>query len=167
MKVLLGLSLFIFSAAFSMSCDLRSGTSKEEMDKFSGTPTPVPSPAATEKPIDPADSVAVDTSVEGELLGVNGDQQSKTIACTKYNNVTINGDACVVAITGVCRRIMVNGNGNKITADAASEFLFNGSQNYLTYSRFPNGKRPIVTQNRPDNTVEQVPAKPSKISDQK
>ncbi|MEQ1922337.1 MAG: DUF3060 domain-containing protein [Pyrinomonadaceae bacterium] len=141
------------------SCDVRSDIAKKEMEKFSGTPTPVPSPTAVEKPINPADVVQVDTTLEAETIGINGDQQKKTIACTKFNNVMINGDGAVATITGVCRRIMFNGNGNKITADAATEIVFNGSQNTLTYSRFPNGKRPIVTQNRPDNTVEHVPAK--------
>lgn len=158
MKILIALSLFC-TAVFLTSCDLRSDTAKKEMEKFSGTPTPVPSPTAVEKPINPADVVQVDTSLEGETIGINGDQQKKTIACTKFNNVMINGDGAVATITGVCRRIMFNGNGNKITADATTEIVFNGSQNTLTYSRFPNGKRPIITQNRPDNTVEHVPAK--------
>ena len=160
MKVLIALCLVcVFSAAFLTSCDLRSDIAKKEMEKFSGTPTPVPSPTVAEKPIDPADVVQVDTNLEGETIGINGDQQKKTIACTKFNNVMINGDGAVATITGVCRRIMFNGNGNKITADAATEIVFNGSQNTLIYSRFPNGKRPIVTQNRPDNTVEHAPAK--------
>ncbi len=146
------------------SCDMRSGTAKEEMEKFSGTPTPMPSPTAAEKPINPADVVQIDTSLEGETIGINGDQQKKTIACTKFNNVMINGDGSVATITGVCRKIMFNGYGNQITADAATEVVFNGSQNTLTYSRFANGKRPIVTQNRPDNTVEHIQAK---TSDQK
>lgn len=160
MKVLIALSLFCTATPLT-SCDVRSDIAKKEMEKFSGTPTPVPSPTAAEKPINPADVVQVDISLEGETIGINGDQQKKTIACTKFNNVMINGDGAVATITGVCRRIMFNGSGNKITADAATEIVFNGSQNTLTYSRFPNGKRPIVTQNRPDNTVEHIPARPA------
>lgn len=167
-KLLLALFLFfIFSAAFLTSCDLRSDTAKKEMEKFSGTPTPVPSPTAAEKPIDPADIVQVDTSLEGETIGINGDQQKKIIACTKFNNVMINGNGAVATITGVCRKIMFNGSGNKITADAVAEIVFNGSQNTMTYSRFPNGKRPTVTQNRPDNIVEHIPATPANPTDQK
>jgi hypothetical protein len=53
---------------------------------------------------------------------------------------------------------MINGDRNKVTADAAMEFVFNGSENVVKYSRFPNGKQPSVIDNRGGNVVEKIPA---------
>ena len=163
MKTLLT-AISLISIAITASCDMRSGTAKEEMDKFSGTPTPSITPAPTATPVDPADAVAVDTSLEGETLTVNGPQQKQTLKCIKYDRVMINGSGSVVNISGVCRQVMVNGNENQITADAAAEFVFNGTENSLIYMRFPNGKQPTITQNQPGNTVEKLAYDPKRTS---
>ena len=152
MKVLLITSL-ILSAVFLLACE-PSGRGKDEMEKFSGTPTPTIAPAPTEEPIDQADVVQVDTSLDGDNLSVNAGEQKKTLDCTKYNNVMINTDAAVVTIKGACRKLTINGDRNQVTADAVMEMAFNGTANTVTYSRFPNGKRPLVTQNSAGNTVE-------------
>jgi len=161
MKLLLTI-LIIFSIAIAASCDMRSGTAKEEMEKFSGSPTPTITPTATPTPIDPADIVQADTSVEGDVLSVNGQAQKTTLKCDKFNRVMINSGASTITITGACGQIMVNGNGNQITADAASEFVFNGSDNSLKYARFVNGKQPLVTDNRSANNIEKIPFEPQK-----
>ena len=144
------------SVAMLASCDLRSGIAKENMEKFNPTPTPPFSPTPTPVPIDPADIVVVDIDQEGDVLSVNGYDQKKTINCTKFNRVRVNGDTNLANIKGVCREIMINGDKNEITVDAAMEFVFNGSENKVKYSRFPNGKQPLVTQNRPGNIIEKV-----------
>jgi len=128
------------------------------MEKFSGTPTPPISPTPVETPIDPADIVNVDVNSEGDRISINGDSQTKPAACSKFNSVLVNGNADVITIKGPCRQIMVNGDNNEITADAAMEFVFNGTGNTVTYSRFPNGKRPSIVENQAGNTVEKIPA---------
>ncbi|MBV9215814.1 MAG: DUF3060 domain-containing protein [Acidobacteria bacterium] len=152
----LRLALLLLTAIL-VSCDLRSETAKKEMEKFSGTPTPVPaysiSPEPT--PVDPADVAAVDTMQLGDPLTADGHQQHKTLNCTKYNPVTVNGNESVVTVKGVCRRVMINGDGNQVSVEAAMEFVFNGTNNRLTFSKFANGKQPLVTQNMQGNTVEQ------------
>lgn len=155
MKALL-ITISMFSVAFSASCDLRSGTAKEEMEKFSGTPTPTISITPTPTPIDPADIVQVDPTLDGDILSVNGPNQKKVLACDKYNQVMINSSQSVVTISGVCRKIVVNGDTNHITADAAAEFVFNGTDNTLKYARLANGKRPLVTQNQLGNDIEKI-----------
>ena len=147
----------LFAAAAISSCDFRSETAKKEMEKFSGTPTPTIVPSATPTPIDPAESVQVDTALDGDVLGVNGDGQKQSLNCTKYNPVKINGDKNVVKVSGACRQIMMNGDNNDVTADAATEFVFNGTANTLKYSRFANGKFPIITQGQQGNSIEKVP----------
>jgi len=82
MKLLLT-TVITVSIAVVASCDMRSGTAKEEMDKFSGTPTPTITPRPTPTPIDPADAVQVDTSQDGETLTVNGDKPNKAATCKK------------------------------------------------------------------------------------
>jgi hypothetical protein len=156
MKVIIA-AVFVFTIAILSSCDMRSGTAKEEMDKFSGTPTPTITPPPTPTPVDPADVVQVDTAQEGERLTVNGHSQNKTLACTKYDRVMVNGNGSTATITGPCRQIMINGDGNQITADAASEFVLNGTSNSLKYSRFVNGKQPVIMENQSGNTIEKIP----------
>ena len=139
-------------------CDMRSGMAKKEMERFSGTPTPAMSPVPTEAPPDPADAVTVDTSVQGDLVNVNGHDVKKTASCPKYNQLMVNGNRNVITIKGVCRQIMINGDGNQVVADAAAEFVINGETNTLKYVHFVNGKRPFIKQNSASNIVEKIKA---------
>jgi len=159
-------AICVISIAAVAACDLRSGTAKDEMEKFSGTPTPTISPVPTPTPVDPADIVQVDTSQEGDTLTVNRNEPKKTLSCKKYDQVMINSTGSVVTITGACRQIMVNGDGNQITADAASEIIFNSTDNTLKYSRFVNGRQPVLTENKPGNTIEKAAftAKPAQLA---
>ena len=161
MKPLQTAVLFLAIAAFA-ACDFRSGTAKEEMEKFSGTPTPTITPAPTPEPVEPADVVQVDTSLEGGLLTVNNSTQNKTVTCKKFDRVMVNCSGAEITINGACRQIMVNGSSNQINADAAMEFVFNGSGNTLKYSRFVNGKRPTVTENQAGNNIETAAYEPGK-----
>jgi Protein of unknown function (DUF3060) len=149
-------SLFVLIAA--CGCDMRSQTAKDEMEKFSGTPTPTFSPAPTEAPIDPADAVAADINQQGEPINVSGYDQKKSVACTKLNSVNINGGRSQVGIKGPCRQIMVNGDGNHITLDAAIAITLNGDKNTIQYARYVNGKRPFIQDNTGSNTVEKIAA---------
>jgi hypothetical protein len=163
MKTLLTI-ITIASIAMIAACDMRSGTAKEEMEKFSGSPTPTLTPPPTPTPIDPADVVQVDTSLEGETLTVNRGDTKKTVTCTKLDKVMINASGITLTINGPCRQIMVNGSGNQITADAAMEFVFNGTDNTFRYARFVNGKQPIVTENQSGNTIEKIAYQPGKTA---
>lgn len=138
------------------SCDLRSGTAKDEMEKWESAPSPSVSALPTSTPVDPADIMEVDPSVNGDVLSANGHAQKTATACTKFNRLLVNGDDGVISVKGGCRQIMINGDRNKITADAVMEFVFNGSDNIVKYARLLNGKAPSVIQNRADNVVEKV-----------
>lgn len=153
--LLIVISLISFAAA--TSCDMRSGTAKQEMEKFSGTPTPTITPLLTPTPVDPTEVVQVENTQDGERLTVNGLQQNKTVTCNKFDRVMINGSESTVTINGVCRQIMVNGDGNQITADAAAEIVLNGTSNSLKYSRFVNGKQPLISENQSGNLIEKIP----------
>jgi hypothetical protein len=157
MKTLI-ISFLVLWIAILTSCDMRSGIAKKEMEKYELAPTPTIAPQPTGTPIDPADIVQVDVYQEGDTISIDGLKQNKTAACTKYNRVTVNGDDSIVTVKGACRQMMINGDRNKVTADAAMEFVFNGSENVVKYSRFPNGKQPSVIDNRGGNVVEKIPA---------
>lgn len=148
----------LFLVATAAGCDMRSETAKREMDKFNGDPTPTITPAPTEPPIDPADVVQADVNTEGGTLSVNGQDQKKSLICKKLDRVTVNGDRCVVTIQGPCRQIVMNGDDNQITGDAAIEIVFNGNGNSVKYSRYVNGKRPIILGDAAGNTFEKVAA---------
>jgi hypothetical protein len=140
------------------SCDLRNETAKKGVEKYSSTPQPPVSPLPTPSPVDPADIAEVDTSLEGDTIPITGYEQKKTVSCSKYNRVMVNGDGSEINVAGVCRQIMVNGDGNKIILDAAMEVVLNGSDNSVKYSRFANGKLPSVIDNRGGNVVEKIPS---------
>src|SRR5687767_14179979 len=142
MKVWFYLAIALIAAI--ASCDLRSGTAKRNMEKYVSTPAPPISPQPTEAPVDPKDVLAVDTSLEGDMISIAGSDQRTTTTCTKFNRTMVNGDGNRINIKGGCKQLMINGDGNDIIADAAMEIVFNGSTNTVKYARFANGKRPIV-----------------------
>ncbi len=152
----------LVSVAIGASCDLRSGTAQKEMEKFSGTPTPTVSPTPTLAPIDPADIVRVEPRSDGSVLSAHGPKPKETVTCDKFDQVNINRSRGEVIINGPCSKITFNGDGNTVTADAAVEFVFNGTENKVKYARYVNGVRPIITQNQPGNEVEKVPYVPAK-----
>jgi len=162
MKRFVLLTACLIFIALVTACE-PSGIAKEEMEKFSGTPTPTLAPTPEQTPIPAADTVQVDTSLDGEILTVNAERQ-KSLNCVKYNQVMINSDASTVTIKGACQRVVVNGDRNQITADASSSFEFNGGGNTVTYSRFVNGKQPLVSNNDGDNDVSFVSAADAKRS---
>ena len=152
MKILI---ITISLLALFTSCDVQSGMTKKSVEKYIPTPTPPISPPPVQEPIDPADVVTIDTTGErGSDISVYKAREKRTADCTKYNDVIVNSAEAVITLKGACRRIEVNGNGNKISAEAAAEIIINGLDNAVTYSRFVNGKRPVIKENRPGSTVE-------------
>ena len=148
----------VLSISIFASCDVQSGISKKSVEKYGPTPTPSISPTPVEEPIDPADVVQVDTTLEGPSIPISGPKDKLNVVCDKYNRVMVNGGGKVVNVKGVCSKIMLNGNGNDITAEATTEIVFNGSENKVRYSRYANGKRPLVTDNKGGNVSEKVAA---------
>lgn len=155
MKSLLSF-ICILAVTIMTSCDLRNETAKRGMEKFISTPTPPISPTPEARPIAPYEVITVDVNLEGEQISINGYDQKKTVACTKFNRVKINGDGHKVTITGACRQVMINGDRNEVIAHGAMEFVFNGSENLLKWSHFVNGKEPVITKNLEGNRIEKV-----------
>lgn len=155
MKVLL--ATFLMLLFVMAACDLRSETAKKEMEKFTSSPTPTISPPPAKEPVNPAEVVTVDANLEGDSISIDGYDQKKSVNCTKVNRVRINGDGNKIVVKGACRQIMINGDRNEITAVAAMEFIFNGSENTIRWSHYVNGKEPVITKNRAGNVIEKVP----------
>lgn len=143
-------------ALVASSCDVRSDTAKREMEKFTSSPTPPILPIPTTTPVDPADIVNVDTSLDGDKITVSGHEQKQTVTCKKFNRVMVNGDDNTITIKGACSQIMINGDRNEITADAAMEIVLNGSENKVLYSRYVNGKLPSIVENQAGNVIEKT-----------
>lgn len=120
-------------------------------------PTQTPLVRAT-KQIDPADVINADTAEPGETLAVNKSSEKVTLDCDKYNRVTINGSGNEVTISGVCSQIMVNGRTNQVTAVAAAEIVAYGQDNTIMYSKYANGKKPVVTDTSGSNTITKAAA---------
>ena len=142
------------------SCDVRSEIAKKNMEKYEATPNSSPYPVASPQgsPIDPKDVVTADINQESGSISFNMGDNKRSAACTKLDHVMVNGDNHKITIKGACRRITINGDANDVTADAALEFTVNGSGNTLRYSRFVNGARPRIVENRTGNTIERVSA---------
>lgn len=139
-------------AAFITACDVQSGMSKKGVEKYTTTPTPAKT-AVPEAPIDPADVVTVDTTLAGPQISINKMEAKKVVNCDKYNRVAVNGDGREVTIKGVCKQLMINGDNNKVTAEAISEIVVNGTENTVQYTKYANGKRPVIAENAPGNTI--------------
>jgi hypothetical protein len=162
-KILLILAILVVAGAAVLLVSFGSDPSKEVAN--SRTPAPAITPTPEPTPIDPADIVQLDATQEGTVLTVNGHTQKQTLACTKYDRVYVNGSGSAATISGACRQVMVNGDRNQITADAVTEFVFNGTGNQVTYSRFVNGKMPMIVDNAGGNDVLKVAYTPAKDVD--
>lgn len=150
-------------AAFSL-IDFRSGIAQEEMEKFNGSPTPTFMHTPEPTPIAATEVVQADTTLEGDVITVNGPEQKQTVSCTKYDRVMLNGDGNIITVQGTCRQIMINGDRDEITVDAASEFVLNGTGNTVRYSRYVNGRQPAIVENQSGNTIEKTPFVPDSVS---
>ncbi len=155
------LVLLLITISLVTACDPQSGMTKKGLEKYNPTPTPE-IVKQVEEPIDPADIVTVDTALTGPTLVVNRTRGKEPLDCSKYNKVTINGDGYEVAIKGICKQLMINGDKNKVTGVAFTELVFNGEENNVEYYKYANGKKPIITQNAGVNTIEKTapPEKP-------
>lgn len=147
-------SLLLIIATSLLACDFRSETAKREMEKFTSSPTPTISPTPPPAPINPADVVTADVSQDGPVIQVNGNGQTKSVTCNKFNRVMVNGDKNTVTVKGACRQVTVNGDNHQLTTDASVEFVVNGDSNIIRYSRYVNGKHPLVRDNGSGNAVE-------------
>lgn len=145
----------LFSVLFLMfvaaACDPQSGIATKSVEKYVPTPSPERS-VVVEEPINPADVITVKTD-EGPQLSVNPSDDRKSIECAKYNSLKINGDQRVITLKGTCKQVMVNGDKNQVLATAFTELIVNGHENYVEYTKYVNGKRPIVTDNGQGNMV--------------
>ena len=160
------MKLFVFAAALLIpvvfsACDVQSGIASKSVEKYVPTPTPEKTVEVVEK-IDPADIVTVDTATQGDQISINPSDNKPNIDCKKYNRVIINGDAKTFTIKGACRQILVNGDRNKITAAAFSEIVLNGYDNVVEYSKYVNGRQPVVADNGKTNTVSKAAASQTK-----
>lgn len=154
MKIII--TIFTTALLTVTSCDVQSEIAKKSVEKYAPSPTPSFAPKPVEEPIDPADVVNVDTSVQGNMISIYKAGEKKRVVCDKYNQVMVNNDETIVTIDGVCRQIMINGNRNDVTAKAATEIVFNGSENTVRYSHYANGKRPLISDNKDGNTAEKI-----------
>jgi len=142
------------------ACDVQSGITKKSVEKYAPSPTPEKTVEVVEQ-INPADIVSVDAAVEGPQLSVNKGDNKTSLDCNKYNRVQINDDARDVTIKGICKRLMINGDRNQVAVAALSEIALNGFGNTVQYSKYTNGKKPVITDNGRDNTISKTSAEPT------
>ena len=143
--------------AFVNACDVQSGITKKSVEKYAPSPTAEKTVQVVEQ-IDPADIVSVDAAVEGPQLSVNKGDNKTSLDCNKYNRVQINDDGRNVMIKGICKRLMINGDRNQVAIAALSELALNGFGNTVQYSKYANGKKPVITDNGRDNTISKTTA---------
>ena len=146
----LSLSLFI------TGCELQSGITQKSLEKYQPTPTPEKIATAPEEPIDPADVLNADITLDGPTLSVNRETDKKDLNCDKYNRVTVNADEQKVKITGACSKIVVNGRGNHVSVEGSTEIVTYGQNNTVEYSKYVSGKKPIITDSNGTNTITKV-----------
>lgn len=118
-------------------------------------PTQTPLVRTTEQ-IDPADVLNADIAEPGETLYANKASEKLTLKCDKFNRVMINGSDNEVTISGVCSQITINGRNNRVTAVAAAEIIAYGAENTVQYSKYANGKKPVITDTSKTNTITKI-----------
>ena len=156
MNKFISIFVVVIVAVFS-GCEAQSEIAKNSVEDLKPGPTP-PRVQQTVEPVDPADIVTADTTKQGATLFANEDDGKKALNCKEYNRVMINGSRNEVKITGVCSQIMINGHGNKVSAVAAAEIVTYGTQNEVSYAKFANGNRPVITDTAGSNTVSKAAA---------
>ena len=156
------ITIALVAALSVSSCDVQSGITQKSLEKYQPTPTPERIAQPSEQPIDPKDVMNIDVSVDGPILSVNAETDKKNLNCDKYNRVTINASDQEITIKGGCSKIVVNGRGNRIKAEGATEFVTYGQNNTIEYSKYVSGKRPVLTDSNGTNTVSKVDAAQSK-----
>jgi len=155
MKFTLTIIAMFFVSAI-VSCDVQSGITKNAVEKYGPTPTPSVMPTPVEEPIDPKEVVMVDSSLQGPTISISESNRKRSVVCDKFNRVMVNGRDNEITVTGGCRQILINGDRNEVTAVAAAEIVLNGSDNKVRYSRYANGKRPVISDNKTGNVVEKA-----------
>lgn len=138
-------------------CDVQSGITKKSVEKYAPTPTPEKTAAVVEQ-IDPNDVVTVDTSLDGPKLLINRDADKTTVDCNKYNRVAVNVDSKEITVKGACKQLMINGDRNRVVAVAVTEIVLNGGENEVQYSKYANGKKPLITDSGSGNTITKTAA---------
>jgi hypothetical protein len=146
------LPLFLFALVLLSACGSQPATNSEVP-----RPTQTPLVRVTEQ-IDPADVINADTTEPGETLYANKGSEKLTLKCDKFNRVMINGSENEVTITGVCSQITINGKMNRVIAVAAAEIIAYGTENTVQYSKYANGKKPVITDTSKTNTITKVAA---------
>ena len=149
---------------FAASCNVQSGITQKSLEKYQPTPTPEKIVLPPEEPIDPADVLNVDVTAQGPTLSVNRETDKKNLNCDKYNRVTVNASAQEITIKGGCSKIVVNGRGNRVRAEGATEIITYGQNNTIEYSKYVSGKRPMITDSNGTNTVSKVDAADAKTA---
>lgn len=146
------LSTLLFGLIFISACGSEPSTTPE-----APRPTQTPLVRTTEQ-IDPADVINANTTEPGETLYANKPSEKLTLNCDKFNRVMINGSENEVTITGVCSQITINGKMNRVTAVAAAEIIAYGTENTVQYTKYANGKKPVITDTSKTNTITKVAA---------
>ena len=146
--------LTVLIAFVAAGCDVQSGITKKSVEKYAPTPTASKAPEVIVQ-IDPSDIVNADSTVDGPKLSIDK-VTSKALDCTKYNRVGINIDQQEVTIKGVCKQLTLNGDRIRVEAVGVSEIVFNGANNTVKYSKYVNGKKPVIFDNGQGNLAEKI-----------
>jgi len=138
-----------------LGCNAESEVSKGNASGNQATPTPERLVRVGDK-VDPSDVVQAEISEPGPTLLVSEETDKKNLKCDKYNRVMINSSDNKITISGACSQIMVNGHRNQISAVGAAEITTYGSENTVEYSKFVNGKKPVITDTSGSNTINKI-----------
>jgi hypothetical protein len=80
----------------------------------------------------------------GAAVTLNDNGLTAGVEC-QGNDVTINGNKNTLRLRGECAKIIVKGNFNKITVEAATAILAPGNKNDITWTRGAGKKAPSIS----------------------
>jgi hypothetical protein len=118
-----------------------------------GSRTASTAEAATSGPdSEPVPSEARRQSARETAVVIDDNAKTETIDCAG-NDVTVDGNLNKLSLTGECRNVDVNGNGNVVGVEAAVAISLLGNRNTVTWRRGVAGKDPRVSNLGNGNTV--------------
>jgi Protein of unknown function (DUF3060) len=104
----------------------------QKYETYLGTLAATPGAAVSASPHTISPRPATMTPAAGSPVIINGANESRSIACD-MNDVTVNGSANRVDVTGHCLRVTVSGSGNQVSIDIADVITANGIDNVVTF----------------------------------
>ncbi|WP_436790437.1 DUF3060 domain-containing protein [Yinghuangia sp. YIM S10712] len=100
----------------------------------------------------PSSAPATTTATGRDDLVVSADSTPPSTDCTG-RDVRVTGEGITITLTGTCRNLTIEGDGNSVETGWFDTVTVTGSDNLLLYGVKPDGTKPAITDNGAGNRI--------------